>query len=199
MQQFLFIKAERVIKIRAFIGIDFDKELKNKIYELQQRLRRYSKKGSFKHIDNFHLTLKFLGEIQPVRKEQIDEAVKKICLDTKPFNLQAKGLGFFDGKDCIRVLWLGLAGNIDELQALQIKTEKALVPMGFPSVKRIYTPHITIGQNIVFNTPFAQIKDTVGKMQPGITNVKSLYMFKSEQIRNKRIYSKVSKYDFFQE
>ena len=187
---------KRVIEIRAFIGIDFDKEVKNKIYELQQRLRRYSKKGRWKYIDNFHLTLKFLGEIRPSQKEKIDAAMQKICRGTNPFNLEGKELGTFDGKGCIRALWLGLDGNIDELQALQMKIEKSLVPLGFPSIKRVYIPHITIGQNIVFSNSFDQIQDAIGKIQSGITNVKSLYLFKSEQVGNKRIYSRVSKYDF---
>ena len=49
--------------MRTFIGIDFDIELKKKIRDLQSIVRENSQKGRFKYIGNFHLTLKFLGDI----------------------------------------------------------------------------------------------------------------------------------------
>ena len=49
--------------MRTFIGIDFEDAIKNNILELQNKLRKYVVKGRWKHSDNFHLTLKFLDEI----------------------------------------------------------------------------------------------------------------------------------------
>ena len=73
--------------MRAFIGIDFSQGLKKEIGELQKELRKYALKGRWKYIDNFHLTLKFLGEINFEQKKEIDDALRKICQNKKTFKL----------------------------------------------------------------------------------------------------------------
>lgn len=181
--------------IRAFVGIDFDRALKEGIYELQQRLKQYAVKGRWKHIDNFHLTLKFLGEISLTQKAQIDDVVRSVCIGRAPFHLEISEMGIFNGKDSIRVLWLGLGGDIQELHSLQKEIDRALVPIDFSPEKRRFRPHITIGQDIVFERDFDQIPDTIGKPGFKLIKVDRLFLFKSEQVRNKRIYSKVTEYD----
>lgn len=181
--------------IRAFIGIDFPREVKNGIYDLQQRLRKYALKGRWKHLDNFHLTLKFLDEISLTQQAQIDVTLKKLCIDRKPFNLSVTGMGIFDGRETIRVLWLGLAGDIQELQSLHKEIDQSLTHLGFQPEKRRFRPHVTIAQDLVFKCGFDQIQEAIGDVQLGMIRVDSLFLFKSEQVQNKRIYSKVSEYN----
>lgn len=180
--------------MRAFIGIDFAPEVKKEIFDLQQRLRKYALKGRWKDSDNFHLTLKFLDEINEAQQAQIDQAMRQVCPAHKPFQLTVSGLGKFDGREAIRVLWLGLSGDLPELQSLQREIDQALASLGFPPERRKYRPHITIGQDLVFACDFAQICETIDAVQLGLTQVDSLYLFKSEQIANKRIYTKVTEY-----
>jgi 2'-5' RNA ligase len=180
--------------MRAFIGIDFTPKMKKEIAELQKNLRKYALKGRWKYVDNFHLTLKFLDEIDFKQKAQIDNVMKNLCSVVKPFRLTLNGLGIFTGHDCIRVLWLGITGEIKELAFLHQEIDKALVTLGFPPEKRKFKPHITIGQDIIFNCGLEEIKDYVEKAEFDILDVNSLFLFKSEQIQNKRIYTKVSEY-----
>jgi len=186
---------ERMIVIRAFIGIDFPDEIKNNILKLQQSLRRYSLKGRWKYIDNFHLTLKFLDEISTSQKEKLDEAMKAMCQSIKPFSLSISEIGTFEGRNDIRVLWLGLSGDTIELKTMQKSIDDLLEPVGFQPEKRSYTPHVTIGQDILFERSFDAIKDAIGKPKFSPIRVENLYLFKSEQIQNKRVYTKVSKYE----
>jgi 2''-5'' RNA ligase len=180
--------------MRAFIGIDFDDKLKKEIYDLQQRLKRYAVKGRWKHSDNFHLTLTFLNEVNLQQQRKIDEAMKKICLERKPFKLEISELGIFDGRDAVRVLWLGLKGDLQHLQTHSKDIDREFAPIGFPSEKRGFTPHVTIGQDIIFECPFDQIRSSIGPLSFDPVIVNNLYLFKSEQIQGKRIYSKVSQY-----
>jgi 2'-5' RNA ligase len=182
--------------MRAFLGIDFDKEVKNNILVLQQRLRKYTVKGRWKYIDNFHLTLKFLGEVNGVQHSRIDKAINRVCTGMSPFSLIVEEFGVFKGRESVRVLWIGLSGEVGRLKSLQKAVDNATAPLGFLPEKRRYTPHVTIGQDIVFECPFEQIREAIGEARPGIVNVNSLYLFKSEQIQGKRIYSKVSEYKF---
>lgn len=180
--------------MRAFIGIDFEDEIKKRILELQQRLKKYAVKGRWKHIDNFHLTLKFLNEIDLRQQELINVAMRGICSKQKPFSLQISGIGKFNGRDSIRVLWIGLTGDIQILNSLQNAIENELAPIGFPQEKRNYNPHITIAQDVVFECGFDEIKKSIGKFELNSSVVDSIYLFKSEQVQNKRIYTKIEKY-----
>lgn len=180
--------------VRAFIGIDFGPAVKEQIYELQQRLRKDALKGRWKHADNFHLTLKFLDEISLTQQTQINEAMQKVCLGQKPFQLAVTSLGVFNGKEAIRVLWLGLTGDLAALKGLQRQIDQALVPLGFAPEKRQYSPHITIGQDVVFECGFDQIRETLGDVHLGTIGVDRFFLFKSEQIERKRIYSPISEY-----
>ncbi len=182
--------------MRAFIGIDFETEFKNKMDELQQRLRKYAIHGRWKHFDNFHLTLKFLEDINFTQQRQIDSSMEKLCASVKPFRLTITEMGIFDGRDSIRVLWLGLAGDTQELDLLHEGIDNTFALLGFPPEKRNYKPHITIGQDIAFECGFDQIRDIIGELQFGPISVNSLFLFRSEQVENRRIYSKVSRYDF---
>jgi len=180
--------------MRAFIGIDFDRKLKNEIADLQQRLKCYAQKGRWKYVDNFHLTLKFLDEINATQRAQIDAAMKQVCAGCKPFNLTVTGLGIFNGQDSIRVLWLGLAGDLRELQHLHKEIDAVLAPIGFPPERRRFTPHVTLGQDIVFDCDFDQVREAIGEVRFTMPPVDRLFLFKSEQVQQKRIYSKVTEY-----
>lgn len=183
-----------MIVIRAFIGIEFDSGCKKNIYELQQRLKKYTVKGRWKSSDNFHLTLKFLDEINEKQQKQIDEAMLGICAGQNPFRLEITRLGAFSGRESIRVVWLGLSENLHQLQPLAVKIENSMAKLGFPPEKRPYSPHITIGQDIIFECPFDQMKSSIEPIKFGPIDVNKVVLFKSEQIQNKRVYSKVSEY-----
>jgi len=53
-----------VIKVRIFIAIDFDKNTKSYFQDIKNKLDNHSIKGRFTHMDNFHLTLQFIGELE---------------------------------------------------------------------------------------------------------------------------------------
>ena len=69
--------------MRAFIGIDFEENTKNAIRDLQQDYREAALKGRWKHHDNFHITLKFLREVNAGQQKLIDESMAEINL-TEP-------------------------------------------------------------------------------------------------------------------
>ena len=183
-------------KIRAFIGVEFDDDTKKAIAELQNQLKPYASQGRWKFVDNLHLTLNFLAEVSPEQQEKIDELLRNICLSHQPFQLSLTDPGIFAGQHSVRVLWLGLAGDTKALQALQREIEKALVPVGFSAEKRGFSPHITLGQDLVLKTGFDQVKAKVSPVLVRPFWVDRLFLFKSEQIQNRRIYTKVSEYRF---
>ncbi len=180
--------------MRTFVGIDFTNEVKEEIIEVQNRLKGATQSGRWKSIDDLHLTLKFLGEVNSAQLIQVHDAVKNICMEKAPFELSVSGIWTFDDKDAVKFLWLGLAGDLDQLRNLQGDIDSALAPVGFPAEKRGFAPHVTIGENIVFKTDFAKVADDLGSVQLSTMPIKSIYLFESKREHNKRGYHKIAEY-----
>lgn len=185
--------------MRLFIAIDFNRELKKKIVDLQSGLKDVAVSGRWKHIDNFHLTLKFLGEVKPEDIKcisDINEKLTTISTRYKPFKLKFSSIDYFPGKDNIRVLWLGLEGDIDILANLQVDIDRQMVDIGFIPEKRKYVPHITIGQDVILKSDFQKLKERVNFNEIPEITVKDISLFKSEQISNRRVYKSIYNYEF---
>lgn len=182
--------------MRSFIAIDFSNALKSQISDLQKKLRSCTSSGRWKYVDNFHLTLKFLDEIDFKTAGKISDELGKISGGTDSFKLRISDMGMFQGRGCIRVLWLGVGGELEKLHRLQAEIDSKLESLGVEREKRGFTPHVTIGQDIVFSEEFRIIKSTVDfSILPEII-VDRIYLFKSEQIENKRVYTPVKEFAF---
>jgi 2'-5' RNA ligase len=118
--------------MRAFIALDFENSIKRRIAEYQNQFRDHTTSGRWKYIDNFHLTLKFLDDISDSQFILIDRALREICAGTGSFDLNISETGSFPGKGNIRVLWLGIGGDLDKLGRLQDNISKNLEELGFP-------------------------------------------------------------------
>ena len=64
-----------------------------------------------------HLTLRFLGETPTEWAPAATAAMRRAAASSPPLELALNGAGVFGGRRP-RVLWLGLAGDLDGLQAL---------------------------------------------------------------------------------
>ncbi|MEQ6360665.1 RNA 2',3'-cyclic phosphodiesterase, partial [Thermoanaerobacter thermohydrosulfuricus] len=62
--------------MRAFVGIDIGEKTIEQIVRFQETLKNYTVKGRWTYKDNFHITLKFLGEIEVEAISKIEDAVK---------------------------------------------------------------------------------------------------------------------------
>jgi len=96
--------------MRAFISIDLPKEAKEKVKEIQDKLPEFS--GKKTEIENLHLTLKFLGEVDEEVIEKVKERLREIKFNS--FETEIDSIGIFSEK-FIRIVWLHLS-NCDNLQ-----------------------------------------------------------------------------------
>lgn len=92
--------------------------------------------------DNLHLTLRFIGEVDPRTADDIDAGLAAIA--SKPFSLALSGLGLF-GERAPRVLWAGVERN-EALNALAAKIETALQRIGLAPETRKFAPHVTLAK-----------------------------------------------------
>lgn len=95
---------------------------------------------------NLHLTLKFLGEVDPQRLPQLIAALEAACAGRSVLGLEVAGCGAFPQPSAPRVVWLGLAGGVEALAGLAGAVEQAFGALGFEADKRRFQPHLTLGR-----------------------------------------------------
>lgn len=93
-----------------------------------------------------HLTLHFLGDVPPERRELLRLALPEVVAQHQQFNLRTAGLGVFPNQRRPRVLWLGLHGPVHRLATLQQAVGAALVDLDLASERTEFHPHITLGR-----------------------------------------------------
>ena len=101
---------------------------------------------------NFHLTLRFIGEIGESAAADIDDALSR--LRARRFNLQISGTGVFGDKP--RSLWAGVERG-PELVGLRDKIEQALIRAGQPPEPRKFAPHVTLAR--LRNPPLEKLRE----------------------------------------
>lgn len=132
--------------IRTFICIEIPASVKDRIAELQQTLKRANAQVSWTRPSNIHLTLKFLGDVEPSRIEDVRAAVEHAASFITPFELEVSGAGCFPSARSPRVLWIGLSNLPDKLKQLHAGIENELAKAGFPREAKRFSPHLTIGR-----------------------------------------------------
>jgi 2'-5' RNA ligase len=92
--------------------------------------------------ENLHLTLRFIGEVDEVVANDIDDMLSG--LRAAPFELTLSGSGSFGSKDP-HSLWIGVA-PCPPLLHLAARIESLLQRMGLAAETRKYTPHVTLAR-----------------------------------------------------
>jgi len=93
--------------------------------------------------ENYHLTLRFIGEVESWRAQEVDHALAAIR--ARPFELLLRGVGTFEKGGRISALWVGVE-KTESLAFLQGKVETALQRIGLEPERRRFAPHVTLAR-----------------------------------------------------
>ena len=133
--------------MRTFIAIEIPEEIKAGMSETQRNLKSSgSVDASWTRPEGIHLTLKFLGEVLESKVPDIMNGLRHAAEGTGPIRLEVGGIGVFPSPKNARVVWVGLAGDIEKLSRLQATVEETISEIGFERDKRAFTPHLTLGR-----------------------------------------------------
>jgi len=133
--------------MRLFIAIDINDDVRAAVAKLQQELKgRMKNQNGLKWVNPelMHLTLKFLGEADENRIDEIGDAVEIACADKKTFEFSFSVVGTF-GRP-VKVLWLGSEKLSAELAGLAGDIEQALEAIGFEKESRPFSAHLTLAR-----------------------------------------------------
>jgi len=142
--------------IRTFVAIELDEEIRKAIAGTQRQVQEQLMK-QLRHTasdirvqwvrpDSIHLTLKFLGDIDEARVEDIRTALLPAVGRQSRLAMEVGGLGVFPDLRLPRVLWVGLSGQVDALMRVAAEVEAALTGVGFPPESRPLSPHLTLAR-----------------------------------------------------
>lgn len=171
--------------MRVFISINIPEEIRKEIKKIQDLLPEFF--GKKTELQNLHLTLKFLGEIEEQVVGEVKEKLREIKIEK--FKTEIDEIGVFS-EDFIRIVWL----HMEDCDNLQKQIDNVLTDL-FEKERR-FMSHLTIAR-------IKKLKDKKGFLQDlkkiKIEKIKfkvdKFYLMKSELTAEGPRYSVLEEYN----
>jgi 2'-5' RNA ligase len=151
--------------MRCFIAFEIPEEAKQAFAQAQEQLD--IKNAKLKLTKDFHLTLKFLGEIDEKKVEEVKNKLSEIKFNS--FETSLTDIGVFPDENRIRVIWIGLDDKEKKIKNLQKQIDKKLKQLNFKEDK-MFHPHITLAR-----VKFTKVKEDLLKNLKQIKFNKTLF------------------------
>ena len=135
-------------KLRLFIAIPIPEPVRDEIIRVQKELQSLAPRGAVRWTrpDQFHLTLRFLGDVPVAGLEQLKVSVNAVCRSARPLHLRAEGVGFFPNPHSPRVVWVGIYEKAGLLVDLQKRIETVVRPFTAEPGAEQFAGHVTLGR-----------------------------------------------------
>lgn len=125
--------------IRLFVGLELPRSLRERLGLLAGGVPG----ARWVPVENFHITLRFVGEVPAHRAEEIDHALSQVAAFAFPLSLAGVGTFSRGGREV--ALWAGVE-RTPALEHLQQKVESALRRAGEEAERRRFSPHVTLAR-----------------------------------------------------
>lgn len=124
--------------IRLFTALEIPDEIAERLVRLQRGIEG----ARWIEPEDFHITLRFVGDIPEDVAADVDEALQDIRFE--PFDIELEGVGAFGGAKP-HAVWAGVRAS-EPLKQLQARHESAMRRAGLKPETRNYTPHVTLAR-----------------------------------------------------
>ncbi len=184
---------------RLFLGIELPDTVRQAAVRIRDRIRPYIEKARWVLPENYHLTVKFLGNTPDDRVQTIHTTMTSICSRYHTFELELKGLGAFPDWRRPRVLWIGVE-RVSTLWDLATEVESAMTELGYPAENRPYAPHLTLARVKYTRRPvlekMLEREKAVFEQRIGTFTVAYITLFESRLHPSGAVYSVIERYLF---
>ncbi len=177
--------------MRLFLALNLPKKERERIERSARPLRERELPVRWVDIEEYHVTLKFLGPLREGRIGAIREIMEKVGGATAPFDITFGEFGAFPTIRRPEVLWVGVNAS-PELRCLKQDLEWGLAEHGFSRETRAFHPHITLGSADPEGLPgaFRGVDELVSEMTHSASvTVRSIDLMQSHRGRGGARYS----------
>ena len=177
--------------IRTFVAVEVTSPIRQQARKLIEELGGSGADVKWVNPKNQHLTLKFLGEVASSEIPRVCEAVQKAVANSKPFELEIRGVGAFPNVARARTLWLGTGQGEKEMVDLQERVDEQLGKLAFRQDRRRFHPHLTIGRVRRGGpglTELAKLLADHAEFEAGTIKVDKVIVFSSTLLQDGPIY-----------
>jgi len=182
--------------MRLFIAVAVPDSVKQHARMLRNELGVARADVRWVEYENYHLTLKFLGEVKETKLPLISESLTLVGDSAPAFNISAGGLGFFPNKMRPRVIWLGIKGELDKAEYLGERIDAYLAAQGFEEEKD-HRFHLTLGRvrsDLRLNEMLKIVRDIEGKEKLRSFKVEEFHLMRSILSPKGPVYSVVESF-----
>jgi 2'-5' RNA ligase len=134
--------------VRLFVALQIPEAIRSDYAALMDDLRRFDAKAAPKPKwvwpENLHVTLKFIGHIDPAKLHSIRTALAKVR-SPQEVQLHFHNIGFFPNANRPRVIWGGMDAS-ENLASLARAVDQQIATLGFAAEERAFTPHLTLAR-----------------------------------------------------
>lgn len=165
--------------MRAFLAVIPPRAARDTIEAIRDPLRELAPAGRWVHPSLWHMTLKFLGEVEDDLVPAVADLAANVAGETQAFEMTMQGLGFYPNAERPRVLWVGSSQGTAEFEALSRSLDVGLDGLGFEPEEKDQTSHLTLAR---FRDPSESraIREQVGDTGPIVTfEVDEIVLMKS--------------------
>ena len=127
------------VMTRLFIAVDAPDDVRDRLAALKRPLEG----ARWVPREQLHLTLRFIGDADDNRLQEIKDALKDVQI--APFSVALSGVGQFPKSGRAHVIWAGLSPT-QEVTALAAAIEDALERAGLEREQRKFSPHLTLAR-----------------------------------------------------
>jgi 2'-5' RNA ligase len=147
---------------------------------------------------NFHLTVKFLGEVDERIVPLLHEAAAAVAARTAPFRLRFGRFGAFPSLTRPRVIFFEISEGAERLASLAAEVEEAMEALDFKRERRPFRAHLTLAR--IKNPLPREVCEALTRVGPlpdsAVQNVERFVLMRSELGREGARYEEIGSYRF---
>ncbi len=132
--------------MRLFVAVGVRLDIAGQLSEWQQQLARIPAQVRWVPPEQYHLTVKFIGEIAEARWAEIRNRLDQAAAETPAFALSISGLSRLEVRGLVRIIMAEVVSPDQRLNRLHRRIDQEFAGLGIPLDTRPLRPHLTLGR-----------------------------------------------------
>jgi len=186
------------VGIRSFLAFELPREIEEIVARTSLEMRGYGLDVRWVRPANIHLTIVFMGDVEPGRLAPIMSALEPVCKKQRPFQVALKGTGVFPNRRRPNVIWIGLQGDVEEMSQFRDLLQGQLAPFGVQREERSFRPHLTLGRFRRGSGPGGGLDRALSRfaeLGSPVCALKGMTLFRSDLKPDGPVYTRLNQWD----